>query len=215
MPARQTTAGRIRSKGPAVMAAVLLALGVIGVTTQTWLKVDLPKGPVRLPGVEVTGNDAATAATALAVAALAAGLASAVAGAVARGVAAAVLAIAGAGIAWISWRTASLPEQAAAPAVGHATGLGDVAGASITVTAMPWIAGVLGILLIAVAAVILTAGRTWAGARRYSTSPAEAGDRAQVGAADQGAGAAAAADVREDDDIDSWDRLSRGEDPTG
>jgi hypothetical protein len=67
----------------------------------------------------------------------------------------------------------------------------------VSVTAFPAIAVVVGVLLALGALLIIPAGRYWKSRTKY--------DARTTGAA------AAAGPV---DEIDSWDRLSRGDDPT-
>jgi uncharacterized membrane protein (TIGR02234 family) len=70
----------------------------------------------------------------------------------------------------------------------------------VTATAMPWLAVLAGLLLVLCAVWLLVAGRGWRTARRYEKSA--------------GRNRSAKTDANADE-IDSWDSLSRGEDPTG
>lgn len=181
-----------------VLGTVLAALAAFGSTTQTWLAVTLPQEAVQTPAIAVAGSDAATAVTAFALVALAAALAVSIAGTVARWIIAVLVAVAGGAIAVSSAGVAADPASAAAPAIGDALGVTGREGASVSVTAMPWVAVVAGVLLVACAAWIVVAGRHWRAARRYEKSASSG-----TGPTDQNA-----------DEIDSWDTLTRGEDPT-
>jgi hypothetical protein len=133
--------------------------------------------------------------------ALAAALAVSIAGRTARWIIAGILLLAGAGIALASIRIALDPAAAAAPAIGEAIGISGGAAVEASATAMPWLAALAGLLLAAAAAWLTAAGRRWEKTRRYETAsaapaPAPAGSSAHA------------------DDIDSWDQLTQGEDPT-
>ncbi|NKX49491.1 Trp biosynthesis-associated membrane protein [Arthrobacter deserti] len=193
-----------RRKGTVVLAAALASLGAFAATTRTWLNVALPQGGVQTPDLSVAGSDAATSVTAFALVGLAAALASSIAGPVARAVTAALLALAGAGIAWTSAAMLADPASAASAAIGKATGMvgGD---ADVRLTAFPALAAAAGVLMVLCAAWILAAGRHWAAARKYG-APARTGPRRADGSPPDRSGPV--------DEIDSWDQLSRGNDPT-
>lgn len=192
----------LRRRGVVVLATVLSALAAFGSTTQTWLSVSLPQTAVQTASLQVPGSDAATAVTAFSLVGLAAALAASIAGSVARWVIAVILAVAGACIAATSWAVTADPASSAAPAVGEALGVTSQAGVSVAVTAMPWLAAAAGLLLVACAVWLVVAGRTWQTARRYEKASGP-----------EAAGGAAKSDTNADE-IDSWDSLSRGEDPT-
>ncbi|NJC22266.1 putative membrane protein (TIGR02234 family) [Arthrobacter pigmenti] len=188
-----------RRKGIVVLATVVAALAAFGSTTQTWLSVLLPQDAVQTPSIQVPGSDAATAVTAFALVGLAAALAASIAGTVARWIITLILMVAGAGIAWSSFAVILDPAPAAAPAIGDALGVSAPQGVSVAITPMPWVAVVAGILLIICALWILGAGRRWSAARRYEKS-------VRIKPATETNSNA--------DEIDSWDSLSRGDDPT-
>lgn len=210
-PAQPARGGR---KGIVVLATVVAALAAFGSTTQTWLSVTLPQTAVQTPAIAVPGSDAATAVTAFSLVGLAAALAASIAGPVARWIIAVILTLAGVGIAVSSLAVLADPTSAAATAIGEALGVTGQEGVSVSASAMPWIAVVAGVLLVLCALWLVIAGRRWSAARRY-----ESGSRIrQAGPVQQAAGkptggADAAADGRTDE-IENWDRLSRGEDPT-
>lgn len=198
-PAQSRTPA-LRRKGVVVLATVIAALAAFGSTTQTWLSVTLPQTAVQTPSIQVPGSDAATAVTAFALVGLAAALAASIAGRAARWIIAVILAVAGAGIVFSSVAVATDPAASAAPAIGEALGVTSEAGVSVTATAMPWLAVLAGLLLVLCAVWLLIAGRGWRTARRYEKSV--------------GRNRSAKADANADE-IDNWDSLSRGEDPTG
>jgi uncharacterized membrane protein (TIGR02234 family) len=182
-------------KSTVVLAAVVLALAVFGTTTQTWIEVQLDPAGVSNSNLHVPGNKAATAVTALALVALAGGLAASIAGRVARWIIAVIIAFSAAGIVLAASTVLADPLGAAQGSIAAATG---VAGgqAGVAATAFPVVAIVAGALLAVCAAVLPLAGRHWKTRTKY-----DAGSRGRQ-------------DGEPVDEIDSWDSLSRGEDPT-
>ena len=231
-PAAPRTAPRWQRKATVIMGAVLLAALAFGTTTRTWLNVALPATTVATPDVAVSGSDAATAVTAFAVVGVAAALAAAIAGRVGRWVTAVILVISGVGVAAASYRIISDPLQGAAGAIGKAIGVTSAEGTVVELTAVPYVALVVGILMGLSGVWLALAGRHWTTSRRYAAAPAPAATAAGATAAgdagstapgsrDTSAGAAgpledgSAEDGAEPmDEIDGWDRLTRGEDPT-
>ncbi len=178
------------------------ALALIS-STQTWLMVTLTQvvdQPLAVPGA-----DAAALLAPLSLAALALGLALSIVGRVLRylfGVLA--LAIGVAIIAAASRIAIEVPVDAVAGAVTTATGLsGEETVAAliegIGETPWPWLTVVAGAVILLGGAFALATAHRWRGSgRRYRTD----------------AGASAASGSRPHDAIDSWDDLSRGDDPT-
>jgi hypothetical protein len=179
------------------------ALGVIG-STQTWLSVSLADGAAEpLP---VAGASAIPVLTPLSLAALALGAALSIVG-VALRYAFGVVAVAIGGIlAFLTAQVAFVqPISAVASTVTAATG---IAGADavrdlvsgVTATAWPGVTLAAEVLLVAAGLFTLVTARRWSGGaeRRYRTAAA----------ADAPGGS------RPHDAIDSWDDLSRGDDPT-
>ncbi|WP_255768555.1 Trp biosynthesis-associated membrane protein [Pseudarthrobacter sulfonivorans] len=193
-------------KSTLVLLIAVLALAVFGTTTQTWITVTLdPDQAGQAAGgqnsLAVQGSKAATAVTALALVALAGGLAASIAGKVARWVITVIVVLAAAGIVTAAATVLSDPLSAAQGSIAAATGVnGSRAGTEVT--AFPVLAVVVGILLALGALLIVPAGRYWKSRTKYD---------AAVSAAGAGTSATAAGPV---DEIDSWDRLSRGDDPT-
>jgi uncharacterized membrane protein (TIGR02234 family) len=193
-------------KSTLVLLIAVLALGVFGTTTQNWITVTLDPNQVGQTAggqnaLTVQGSKAATAVTALALVALAGGLAASIAGRIARWVITVIVVLAAAGIIAAAATVLADPLAAAQGSIAAATGVsGSSAGAAVT--AFPVIAVVVGILLALGALLIIPAGRYWKSRTKY--------DGAAYGAT-AGSSATAAGPV---DEIDSWDRLSRGDDPT-
>lgn len=189
-------------KSTLVLLVAVLALAVFGTTTQTWITVTLDPDQVGQAGsaqtaLEVQGSKAATTVTALALVALAGGLAAAIAGRIARWIITAIIVLASAGIVGAAATVLADPLAAAQGSIAAATGVTG-STAEVSVTAFPAIAVVVGVLLALGALLIIPAGRHWKSRTKYDA-------RATGGAV------ATAGPV---DEIDSWDRLSRGDDPT-
>ena len=217
MSTTPATTPRWQRKATVVMGTVLLGALAFGTTTRTWLNVTLPATDVVTPDVAVSGSDAATAVTAFAVVGVAAALAAAIAGRVGRWIIGVIIAVSGIGVAVASYRIVSDPLQGAAGAIGKAIGVSSAEGTAVELTAMPYVATAVGILLALAGVWLVLAGRHWTTTRRYATADTVP---TEPGATPAGSGASAPADRAgetepgELDEIDSWDRLTRGEDPT-
>lgn len=192
-------------KSTLVLVIAALALAVFGTTTQTWLTVHLD--PTQLgqavnsqDGLQVQGSKAATTVTALALVALAGGLAASIAGRIARWIITALILLAAAGIVSAAAIVLADPLAAAQGSIAAATGISG-SNVKVDTTVFPALAVVAGSLLALCAAAIVPAGRYWKTRTKYDTAAS-----ATAGGAAAPAGPA--------DEIDSWDRLSRGDDPT-
>lgn len=206
-----------------VLLIAVLALAVFGATTQTWITVNLDPDQLGQAGgrntLPVQGSKAATAVTALAVVALAGGLAASIAGRIARILITAIIILASAGIIAAATTVLSDPLAAAQGSIAAATGVTG-GSAEVSVTAFPVLAVVAGALLGLGALLIIPAGRYWKSRTKYDAAGGAAAG-AGTGAAAAGAASDAApatggvtAPAGPVDEIDSWDRLSRGDDPT-
>ena len=221
---------RWQRKGTVIMAAVLFGIAAFATTTRTWLNVQLPRTAVQTPDLAVAGSDAATAVTAFAVVAITAGLAASIAGPVARWIVSGILLVSGVGVAAASYTVINDPAQGAAGAIGQAIGVSGATGTVVTLTALPWAALVCGVLIAITGIWLAVASRSWKSSRRYAPAPAAApttttastddtSGTAAGSAAAKGKEAGDASAEKENgpepiDDIDSWDRLTRGDDPT-
>lgn len=182
-----------------VLLIAVLALAVFGTTTQTWLSVSLDPAQAGAGGdaLQVQGSKAATAVTALALVALAGGLAASIAGRIARWVITVIIVLAAAGIVAAAATVLADPLAAAQGSIAAATGVSG-GQAQVEATAFPFLAVASGSLLALAGLLVVPAGRHWKARTKYDV-------------AGRGRAAAAAGHV---DEIDSWDRLSRGDDPT-
>ncbi|MBT9607116.1 Trp biosynthesis-associated membrane protein [Microbacterium sp.] len=192
-----------RARSLAVVGMLLAgALGVIA-STQTWIDVTLADGAQQT--LAVPGSDAVPVLTPLSLAALALGAALSIVGPVLRYVLGA-LALAIAGVVGVATAQVvlTLPVSATAATVTDATGISGVDAVADLVSSMsltPWpVVTLLAQLLLAAAAVFtLVSARRWRGSadRKYRTATDAPADGS-----------------RPHDAIDSWDDLSRGDDPT-
>lgn len=188
----------------AVVSTLLAgAVGVIG-ATQTWISVTLSDGAAE--ALLVSGSAAIPVLSPLSLAVLALGAALSIAGLALRFIFGALSMVVGVTLAVLTGQIAfATPVSAVASTVTTATGIaGSDAVAdlvsSTTVTPWPAVTLVAAVLLIAAGAFTLVTARRWRGSaeRRYQTATAPVG----------------AAGSRPHDAIDSWDDLSRGDDPT-
>lgn len=187
-----------RRKSILVLAAIVFAAVVFGLTTQTWLQAEVNEGAAKAVSIAIPGSKAATTVTAFAVVAVAGALAAAISGRIGRIISAAVILLAAAGVLTSSVAVLADPAGAANGPVGAQTGVTGVP-LQVTTTPLVWIAVVAGGLLALVALAVIVFGRQWSGAKKYTRS-AESADQVS--------------DDEPLDDIDSWDQLSRGKDPT-
>lgn len=182
-------------KSTLILLAVLAALAVFGTTTQTWIHVAFEKGQVEQADLFIPGNKTSVAVSALALVALAGSLATTIAGKVARIITTVLVLLSAVGIVAVVLGVLLNPGAAADPHVGAATGV--IGGAiNATTTLFPVIAVIAAVILALAAAMILFFGRRWVVRSKYDTTAANSGKAGPV------------------DDIDSWDQLSRGKDPT-
>ena len=187
-----------KRKSTLIMVAVLAALAVFGTTTQTWIHVSFEQEQVQQANLSIPGSKAAVAVSALALVALAGALATSIAGRVARIITSAIVLLGAAGIIAVVVGVLADPSGAAMAEVGKATGVVGVAS-NATTTWFPVAAVAASAVLAAAAALILWVGRGWNVRTKYDAAPSSASRSASSGPVDE---------------IDSWDQLSRGDDPT-
>jgi uncharacterized membrane protein (TIGR02234 family) len=205
-PARQHPArdhpARTRTR-PAAILAVLLGAGVVlAAESRGWATVPVSGVPGRAV-VTADGRLAAPGTGALALVAGAGALAMAVAGRWVRLLVAGLLLLAGLAVAGLAIAVLHSPADAVKPAVAAATGtVGRPPDGAAAATGWPVLSVAGGLMIAAGGAVGLIRGSTWPGpSRRYER------------AADGSAATPAAMSAR-DAQLDAWDRLSVGDDPT-
>lgn len=193
-----------RARLSAVLA--ILAMGAIGVisSTQTWLVVTLAEAEQTL---EVAGAAALPVLAPLSLAALALGGALSIVGRIVRYVFGVLTVAIGGILVLLAARIAvEHPTSAVVATVTEATGIAgeaSVAALVATIVATPWpaVTVVAAAILTAAGVFTLATAHRWrSGGRRYETDASTSGPRP--------------GDAERTDAIDSWDDLSRGEDPT-
>jgi uncharacterized membrane protein (TIGR02234 family) len=184
-------------KATLILLAVVAALAVFGTTTQTWIHVAISQGQVAQTDLDIPGSKAAVAVSALALVALAGSLATSIAGKVARIVTTVIVLLAAGGIIAVVLGILADPATAAMTEVGAATGI-EGQPSDATTTLFPVLAVVAAVVLALAALLVLWFGRTWSVRSKYDAAkPATSGEKSGP-----------------IDEIDSWDQISRGEDPT-
>lgn len=193
-----------RARLLAVVALVACGAVTVISSTQTWLTAVLDDGAGH--ALDVPGASAIPVLAPLGLAVLALGGALSIVGPALRYAFGALTVLIAAVLGWLIAQVVfTLPVGAVASTVTEATGItGEAAVAdlvsSITPTAWPVVTLVATLALLAAGIFTLATAHRWRGSgRRYRTE-----DAAHT----------AAAGSRPHDAIDSWDDLSRGEDPT-
>lgn len=194
-----------RSKLLAILATALFALAILGAWTQTWFVVTLTTGQQ----LEVTGDIAAPALTALALCNLVLIGALAIAGPFFRVVLSLLQALIGGVVVFSAALALAAPVSASAAAITTASGVaGDRSTAelveSYTATAWPMVSLVAGVLLVVVGLWMLVSSRTWPGSSR----------KYQAVRLDPATGATPSTGPAVRSSVDDWDSLSSGADPT-
>ncbi|WP_218713958.1 Trp biosynthesis-associated membrane protein [Arthrobacter sp. BF1] len=195
-----TTAKKVpawKRKSTLVLLLILAALAVFGTTTQTWIHVAIAQGEVAQTDLDIPGSKAAVAVSALALVALAGALAITITGRVARFITSTVVFLSAVGVIALALAIVADPVTAAMSEVGAATGI-EGAPSQATATVFPILAAVAAAILAIGAVLVFWLGRSWTVRTKY----------------DAAKDPSAAKSTEPVDEIDSWDQLSRGEDPT-
>jgi uncharacterized membrane protein (TIGR02234 family) len=187
-----------------ICVVVILLAGAVGLisSTQTWFEVALASGGDALA---VPGADAIPVLAPLCLAVLALGAALTIVGTVLRYVLGGLTVLAGAALLWLTAPVAAeAPVSAVASAVTTATGIAGLESvseliASITATPWPTVTVLSSAVLLLAGILTLVTAHAWRRAgRRFATDGSH--------------------DARASDEpldaLDSWDDLSRGDDPT-
>ncbi|HEY0117788.1 MAG TPA: Trp biosynthesis-associated membrane protein [Cellulomonas sp.] len=199
-PANGAASARVARSSRATGVVWLLVLAaLVGLSSlPTWVRAT---GVGALTGdvpVHVSGSQAAPVVPAAALALAAAGVAVALAGRVGRWVVVAVVALGGLAVVAASAAVLADAGTPAAAAAATQTGVGHLTGPA-SVTAGPWVAAVVGVLVVAAAVLLARSSARWAAPSR----------RHEVGPSTPAPPAAGAPDERDD-----WDALTRGSDPS-
>lgn len=187
-----------KSPGLLTLLGLASAGGAFATTLPPWITVNV-KDALQHATVNVPGSDAAPGVSALALVALVATLVARLASQKIRYVITAIMALSGFGMMFSIWSTTSDPASAARTNVGEATGVVGM-DAEYTVSAWPWVAMLAALLIIVSAVLTGIASRSWKQRKakydRNHASKVPAGSHGDL------------------DEIDTWDSLTQGVDPT-
>lgn len=205
----------ILKRRTAVLWAIAVGAIILGTGAQTWIESTGVSG-LSTTSVTTTGNQAAAVVPAMGLVGLAAGIALSMARQIGRWVAGVLLVLAGLAAGLSAVFAVVDPAAAARAQVSAASGT-TADAASYVLTVWPWLTLVGGVLLLLCGLAVLVLGRGWSVSRRHE-SPAATGS-ATAAATGSAAGTASTTasgpDAQEGlDEIDAWDELSRGQDPT-
>lgn len=182
---------RVMLGSMAVSAAAFLT------TLPTWIRAEVST-VVATSTLDISGADAGPTVSALALVALVASVALCIAGPKLRKVLALLLAGVGVGLAVAAFGVHADPQVASMAQVSAITGTNAPAD-SYEVTALPLLSAVFGVLVALAGLWAFAATSHWKTGRKYDRSAARA---------------ARLASAEETDEIDAWDSLSEGKDPT-
>lgn len=213
------------TRGRAVLVVLIAGAMALLASTQVWLvATDIEALPDT--AVESTGQQAAGAVTAMALVAMAGGVALSIAGRIARVIIGVLLAASAALLAASTLGVVMNPENAAQPRVAELSGLTDPAG-QVTMTWAPWLALLASLLMLLAAVIVIISGRHWQTTRKYdydTAAPAEEDSESDTDTVLRPE--AVTTPSRQDrpdaerraqsrvEEIDAWDELSQGKDPT-
>ena len=183
-----------------VLAGVALGVAVLAVAGTGWVRATATSAIDPAVPVTVTGAAVAPAVSAGGLVVLAAAAALTLGGRWGRRLAAGGVALGGALVVAGSVGALAEPGRAARAAAQAAVGV-DVLGAPATLTAMPWLALVLGASAVVLGLWTVVVADGWSDAPRRH----EGGGGPEVRASPAAAGL---------QEHDAWDALSRGDDPT-
>lgn len=189
-----------RLKASLLISGVVLAGLALLAWTQPWVAIDLSDGRTLV----VSGDRAAGAVSALALTCLVLNGALSIASHIFRVVLGALEALIGATLVLVSSLALGSPVTASAAALSEVTGVSGndslvALVASISVTGWPWVSVAAGALLIALGLAVLASAARWPGSgRKYGAVRMQTLDGVTIDASN----------------IDDWDALSRGNDPT-
>jgi uncharacterized membrane protein (TIGR02234 family) len=195
-----------RLRSASILGGLVVAAIALVSWSQPWFLVTLANESSGHPELQVAGDIAAPAVSALAIASAAAFAAMTISGPVVRFVLAAVEVLLGASIILSGALALSSPGAAVEPAVTKATSIAGIDSVlkligSLNTTVWPFIALAAGALLVVVGITILLTGRSWPTAgRRYQTTSEKTAVNEPVTTTEHA--------------ISDWDELSGGADPT-
>lgn len=186
------------AKPSRVMAGSMLAAGLgFASTLSTWIRAEVTT-VIDTSVIDVSGADAASTVSALALVALVASVALRIAGPRLRKILAVLIVGAGLGLAVAAYSVQADPQASAAAQVSAATGTTAAANA-YELTAMPWLGLAAGLLIALCGIWAFVASSQWKSGRKYDRSAGRQGSAPRD---------------ENPDEIDTWDSLTAGDDPT-
>ncbi|WP_237204851.1 Trp biosynthesis-associated membrane protein [Rothia nasimurium] len=180
-----------------MLGAMAVSTAAFLTTLPTWIRAEVST-VVSTSTLDISGADAGSTVSALALVALVASVALRIAGPKLRKVLALLLVGVGVGLAVAAFGVHADPQAASMAQVSAITGTNAPAD-SYEVTVLPLLSAVFGVLVALAGVWAFVATSHWKTGRKYDRSAARA---------------ARLASAEETDEIDAWDSLSEGKDPT-
>jgi uncharacterized membrane protein (TIGR02234 family) len=185
-----------RPASAAVLALLGGGLGLLA-ASRPWVHAVVLDPVLGRTAVTASGRQAAAVVPAVALVALAGGIALLLARTVGRLVTGLLLVVAGAAQVAATVGILRSPRPAVEELVGRAMGAVGASDVQVSLTGWPWLAVVSGVLVAAAGVWTVLRARSWSGPTSRYDAPSARADHTGT-----------------DDPPDTWDALSRGEDPT-
>ena len=206
-----------RFKSMSLLAAIVLSAMVLIGWSQTWFVFDVSFAEGQSRPLDISGQQVASALSALGLTGFALTAALSLAGILLRRILGILLFFLGVGIFFATIAPWADPISAAAPALTALSAISDVDTLrtfvlSTSTTAWPGVSAVMGLLFLPLGILIFfTAGKWGTASRKFErTSKKAASPTSSLGVAD----APAQMEDVSAQNIDAWDALSHGDDPT-
>ena len=206
-----------RFKSMSLLAAIVLSAMVLIGWSQTWFVFDVSFAEGQSRPLDISGQQVASALSALGLTGFALTAALSLAGILLRRILGILLFLLGVGIFFATIAPWADPISAAAPALTALSAISDVETLrtfvlSTSTTAWPGVSAVMGLLFLPLGILIFfTAGKWGTASRKFErTSKKAASPTSSLGVAD----APAQMEDVSAQNIDAWDALSHGDDPT-
>lgn len=183
----------MKAPGRVMGLCLLTAAATFATTLTTWITATV-SNVLGEQTLSVPGKDASAAVSALAIVAVVASVVLRISGPKVRLAVAALMAVSGIAIVISAWGVTQNPAQASLASTSVVTGTTDLSG-TFDLTVWPWIAMVCAALFTLASLWGGFASLSWPNKRKYERHTEQK-------------------DADEMDEIDTWDSLSAGEDPT-
>lgn len=206
-----------RFKSLSLLTAVVLSAMVLIGWSQTWFVFDVSFAEGQSRPLDISGQQVASALSALGLTGFALTAALSLAGVVLRRILGVFLFLLGGGIFFVTISPWTDPIAAAAPALTALSAISDVDTLrtfvlSTAATAWPGVTAVIGLLFLPLGILIFfTAGKWGTASRKFERTTKNSSANATEKVATRPAGVVEDVSAQ---NIDAWDSLSHGEDPT-